>query len=138
MSGDKFKVTVPANGPMKFFRLHKGVGQATSPTLQILASPAGAAVNMPTNLTLGVVVSGSGSYSYQWKLNGTVLRGATNSTLSVTVTNLTNLGGYNVDTFTPILNPPQACILGIQLFDSLVAPSRIPVWLHSSRPITRH
>jgi pyruvate dehydrogenase E2 component (dihydrolipoamide acetyltransferase) len=37
---------------------------------------------------------------------------SSDDTLGGTIT-LTNLGGYGVDAFTPVLNPPQAAILGI-------------------------
>ncbi|MCX6923869.1 MAG: hypothetical protein NT154_11785 [Verrucomicrobia bacterium] len=59
------------------------------------ATPAGAIV-YGTWFSLGVVVGGTGPFSFQWRTNGAPLAGATNATLTFTNATANNSGAYSV------------------------------------------
>lgn len=62
----------------------------------ILLAPTNQAVQSNTTASLSVAAGGSLPLSYQWRLNGMNLAGATNSTLTLTKVNSTNAGHYSV------------------------------------------
>jgi len=49
-----------------------------------------------SNLYFSVTASGAGPFTYQWLFNGTAIAGATNSSLTISNTTVTNAGGYQV------------------------------------------
>ncbi|MDB6123148.1 MAG: Immunoglobulin I-set domain protein [Pedosphaera sp.] len=66
----------------------------TAPT--IVGQPAGQTVNAGANVTFNVNVNGTSPFSYQWKLNGTNLNGATDSALVLNNVQTNNAGSYAV------------------------------------------
>ncbi|HSU54226.1 MAG TPA: hypothetical protein VLT36_09225 [Candidatus Dormibacteraeota bacterium] len=62
----------------------------------ITNQPQSQVVVAPTNVSLGVGVSGAGPLSYQWRKDGLAAVGATNATLVLTGVSRTNVGAYSV------------------------------------------
>lgn len=62
----------------------------------ITASPAGATVAAGAAANLSVTATGTGPLTYQWRLNGRDLAGATSSTLGLTNIQPANVGVYTV------------------------------------------
>ena len=63
---------------------------------QVTAKPESQIVEIGQNVTLGVTVSGTAPFSYQWLLNGIPIPGAVNSTLHINPVTSTDLGNYSV------------------------------------------
>jgi hypothetical protein len=82
-----------------------GCGAATSSNAQLTVQPATNIATQPTASTIcqnntanfSVSATGQGSLSYQWKLDGNAIGGATSSTLAVSNAQLVNAGSYTVD-----------------------------------------
>ncbi len=81
------------------------VGSITSPTATltvntlapvITVQPPSFRVLPGTNVTFSVVASGPGQFTYQWRLNGGNVIGATASTLALSNVQLANAGNYSV------------------------------------------
>ena len=64
--------------------------------LLFLSSPAPVNANLGDNVTLTLVATGAGVLTYQWRLNGTNLPNATNSTLLLSSVTAANTGYYSV------------------------------------------
>jgi hypothetical protein len=62
----------------------------------IAANPQWQTVGSGNSTTLSVTATGSGPFTYQWRLNGNNLAGATGSSLSLNGLDLTNAGIYTV------------------------------------------
>jgi hypothetical protein len=62
----------------------------------ITTPPASQHVMPGSNVTFSVVASGSGPLTYQWKLNGVAIVGATNTTCTVANAQAGNMGFYSV------------------------------------------
>ncbi len=62
----------------------------------IATQPAAQQVTAGTNVSFTVVATGSNPLSYQWRLSGTNLAGATSSSLSLTNVQATDAGAYDV------------------------------------------
>jgi hypothetical protein len=62
----------------------------------ILAQPQSQAVLGGSNVTFTVVAGGTAPFSYQWRLNGAALAGATNSSLALANVQLGQAGAYSV------------------------------------------
>jgi len=62
----------------------------------ISAQPAGKTVTVGSNATFTVSASGSVPLSYQWRLNGTNIAGATGSGLTLTNVQMSQAGNYSV------------------------------------------
>jgi hypothetical protein len=63
---------------------------------EITGQPAGQTIASGSNASLNVAVAGMGPFSYQWRLNGASLAGATGSSLALNSVQLTNAGLYSV------------------------------------------
>lgn len=81
------------------------VGSATSNLAQLIisglppvitASPVAQVVNAGSNATFSVAVSGSPTFSYQWRKNGVPISAATASTLTLTNVQAADAAGYDV------------------------------------------
>lgn len=68
----------------------------------IVDQPQGGAVNAGTNLTLKVRAGGALPLSYQWLKDGSVLVGATDSSLTFPAIDSTNAGNYSVVVSNPL------------------------------------
>jgi hypothetical protein len=77
------------------YRQAAGLGTAAA-TPYVAAQPAGTSVNVGTNVTFNVIASGTGPLSYQWRLNGTNLLGATNTFFSKANVQPADGGNYTV------------------------------------------
>ena len=66
----------------------------TPPT--ITTPPATQAVNIGATATFSVVAAGTAPFTYQWKLNGTAIAGATNATYTIANVQAGNMGFYYV------------------------------------------
>jgi YVTN family beta-propeller protein len=74
-----------------------GIAVAAAPTApSISTQPATQSAVVGGTATFTVTASG-GTLTYQWKLNGTALLGATSATLTLTNVQLANAGSYTVD-----------------------------------------
>ena len=62
----------------------------------VTAKPESQIVEIGQNVTLGVTVSGTPPFSYQWLLNGVPIPGAVNSTFNINPVTSTDLGNYSV------------------------------------------
>lgn len=71
-----------------------GGGSPTPPTIS--TQPASLTATNGGSATFSVTASGSATLSYQWRTNGIVLSGATNSTLSLTGITTNHAGSYSV------------------------------------------
>jgi hypothetical protein len=70
---------------------------ATAVTVPAIKSqPVGMTINQGQNATFTVGVDGGGSYTYQWKKDGSSLLGATNSILRLVNVTAAQAGGYSV------------------------------------------
>ncbi|MCX6929071.1 MAG: immunoglobulin domain-containing protein, partial [Verrucomicrobia bacterium] len=67
---------------------------AVAPT--ITTQPVSQTVNTGVNVTFTVVATGTAPLSYQWRLNGTNLPGATSATLTLNSVTAANAGSYSV------------------------------------------
>lgn len=100
-----------------------------------------------TNVTLSVVASGANPLGYQWRFNGQIIPGATNSALSLSNVQLSDAGNYNVEVFNllgsvvsadaalrvhvpaSILTPPadQCIVAGSIALFHVVASGELPI-----------
>ena len=62
----------------------------------IASQPESQTVGIGANVTFRVAASGSSPFSYQWRLNGAVISGATSDTLILGVVAVTSAGSYTV------------------------------------------
>src|SRR6185503_11841701 len=62
----------------------------------VLQQPQNVATNAGRTVTFSVSAIGSGLLRYQWRFNGAIIAGATNTTLSITNAQLANAGIYTV------------------------------------------
>jgi uncharacterized delta-60 repeat protein len=62
----------------------------------IVAQPSGQTATAGSKVTLAVQATGSGTLSYQWKLNGVNIAGATQATLTLDNVQVSNAGKYQV------------------------------------------
>ncbi len=62
----------------------------------ILVQPLSQTVPGGADVTFGIIASGAGELTYQWRLNGTSLSGQTNSVLVLTNAQLADAGDYTV------------------------------------------
>jgi hypothetical protein len=69
-------------------------GKCTAPV--ILSQPTNQVAAVGSTLSLSVVATGASPLSYQWRLNGTNLAGASSSALALANLQLTNAGYYSV------------------------------------------
>jgi len=69
---------------------------AAQPPPTISAQPVSQVAAFGINATLSVNATGSGPFTYQWRLNGTNIVGATGSSLTLTSLQFTNGGSYTV------------------------------------------
>ena len=68
----------------------------TAPLPAIQAPPASQHVAPGSTVTFSVTAGGTGSLTYQWKLNGTAIAGATSATYTVANVQVGNMGFYSV------------------------------------------
>lgn len=98
--------TVPSFGAALFVNSPPFI--TTEPLSQIL--PPG------TNVTLSVVVEGSGPLAFQWRRNGVVLPGATNPTLTLTDLSAAQAGAYSLiisNVFASVISGTAVLTVGI-------------------------
>ena len=100
----------------------------------ITTQPASQTVRGGTNLTLSLVVSGDGPFSYQWRLNGELVVGATNATLDFASAQPGNSGVYSVLVYSgagtalssnavvSVLSPPAITIPPTNILARLLTP----------------
>jgi len=82
-----------------------GCGNVTSSNAALTVQPATLISSQPSASTIcqnntanfAVTATGQGTLSYQWKLNGNAISGATGSTLAVSNAQAINAGSYTVD-----------------------------------------
>jgi hypothetical protein len=82
-----------------------GCGNVTSSNAALTVQPATLISSQPSASTIcqnntanfAVTATGQGALSYQWKLNGNAISGATGSTLAVSNAQAINAGSYTVD-----------------------------------------
>lgn len=74
---------------------------AASQGLSITSQPQSQSLAAGQSASLSVTASSVGTLSYQWKLNGAALTGATNQTLNLSSVRTNNAGDYTVDVFVP-------------------------------------
>lgn len=67
-----------------------------NPMLSIVAPPQGATVVEGENASFSVALTGYGPYSYQWRLNGANIPGATTSSYDLNNVQLSNAGTFSV------------------------------------------
>ncbi len=67
----------------------------------IITQPASASVQVGNGITFSVAASGTVPLSYQWKLNGTTLPGATSASYSISNAQTNNSGSYSVTVSNP-------------------------------------
>jgi hypothetical protein len=85
--------------PARFYRAIPALANlaiipATPPV--ITAQPAGQTASSGTSATLTVTATGSGPFTYQWRLNGSDIAGATGSSLTLNSLQLADAGLYSV------------------------------------------
>lgn len=61
--------------------------------------PASAVKNPGDNITFSTTASGTGPFTYIWRLNGALLSGQTNNTFSILSVSSTNAGTYSVEVY---------------------------------------
>ncbi len=90
-------VTATATDPAGNTSVFYGGAQARSETfVHFHAHPTGAAVSEGTNITLRAEVSGAAPLTFQWRLNGTDVPGATNVSLALTNVQVVQRGSYQL------------------------------------------
>ena len=67
---------------------------SAAPTIQ--TQPSGGAYNVGDSLSLAVAVTGTTPFTYQWRMNGTPISGATASTFNIASLHTTDAGTYSV------------------------------------------
>jgi hypothetical protein len=77
------------------YRQAAGMGVAAARPY-VAAEPEGTVANVGTNITFSVIASGSAPLSYQWRLNGTNLTGATNTFYTKKNIQPPDAGNYSV------------------------------------------
>lgn len=80
----------------------------------ILAPPTNTFSRLSSNTVFAVAAVGNGLLRYQWRFNGTSISGATNASLVITNTQMTNAGAYSVtvtDSIGSIETPPVTLVL---------------------------
>jgi len=87
--------SVTVINPESGFAFHTPPASLTGPVI-ITQQPESQIARTGTNATFRVVATGSAPMSYQWRLNGLVLAGATNDTLAITNVQLSDDGVYSV------------------------------------------
>ena len=80
----------------RFYRLVTPLGPNAPPGPFILRSPRSVLNNVGEPVELNVFASGTGTLTYQWRFNGSILPGATASNLVVGNADLLNSGAYAV------------------------------------------
>jgi hypothetical protein len=63
---------------------------------EIITQPQGFAVNLGGSLTLSVAATGTGPFTYKWYRNGSVISGATGTSLTLSGFDLSKEGSYHV------------------------------------------
>lgn len=76
------------------YRQYQGLGTGAVPYL--VTQPAGAAVNVGTNITFNASATGTAPLRYQWRLNGTNLPGATNNFFTQANVQPADAGNYSI------------------------------------------
>ena len=88
---------------------------------EVTAKPESQIVELGQDITLGVTVSGTPPFSYQWLRNGTPIPGAVNRTLHINPVTSTDLGNYSVSV-------SNACgVLNGAAAEIIVEPKYLPV-----------
>ena len=72
------------------------VGTATPVAPAITTQPVGQTVAAGSTATFSVTATGAVPLSYQWRLNGTAISGATSATLTLTSVQANQAGSYSV------------------------------------------
>ncbi len=128
----------PADGGVYHVVAYNFAGSATSgpaalasvdavPTL--LAAPTDLMVTAGESVSLGVVATGAGTVSYQWRRHGLPLAGATAATLGFPRVSRTDAGLYDVIVragLTSVVSPAARLAVRPAAFPQLVAPD--PDW----------
>ncbi|HEY2952400.1 MAG TPA: immunoglobulin domain-containing protein, partial [Verrucomicrobiae bacterium] len=86
-AGDSFSASPPANGFASF--------ALTSPPI-IVTQPQSQTVLLGSNAIVSVVSDGTLPLTYRWRLNGSPITNATNSSLALINVQFANAGGYSV------------------------------------------
>jgi hypothetical protein len=96
----------------------------------IVTQPVGGAISIGGNEVLSVGATGTGPMSYQWKLNGANISGATRSQLTMNPIQFTNAGSYSV----VVSNAGGAVASGPALVN--VAPILVMSWSNNLLKLT--
>jgi hypothetical protein len=73
-----------------------GDGRPSGPPPVIVTQPTDQTVATPTAVTFAVVAGGTGPFRYQWRFNDETIAGATNNTLTLAPSSLSDAGQYQV------------------------------------------
>ncbi|MEY2879745.1 MAG: hypothetical protein RLZZ15_2125, partial [Verrucomicrobiota bacterium] len=88
---------VPATSPWPMHRQNpRRIGRLISTTLAIGVQPRSQTIPDGSSATFAVAAVGTGTIGYQWRLNGTAVRGATATSYTVDGANAANAGQYSV------------------------------------------
>lgn len=91
-----FHNNAPSYSAKNLYVLGRPGGTPVGAVPTILSQPIGRLVNGGTNTSLLVVANGTGPFSYQWRLNGSPINGATNSWLDLNNITFAQQGTYDV------------------------------------------
>jgi pectate lyase/pectin methylesterase-like acyl-CoA thioesterase len=93
----------------------------------ITAQPTGATLNLSDPLTLSVTATGTPAPTYQWKLNGANISGATSSTYFVPSVTAANAGNYTVTVTNAVSSVTSATASVVVLSPTMAVTSVTPV-----------
>ena len=96
-----------------------GAGLIAAPVINSFPASHGALLGSTDSFT--VVASGAAPLTYQWRFNGTVITGATNTSLSVSNLQLTSAGFYSVLVVNPAGAASAALFLEVQVPPGITA-----------------
>ena len=101
----------------------------------ITNQPASQVVTLGGSASFGVLAGGTAPLSYQWTLNGTILLGATNASLSLANVQYSQAGNYAVTVSSPYgsVTSSNAALtvispLATSFFDDFSGPTLNPIW----------
>jgi gliding motility-associated-like protein len=94
MNNNQYQVIITSNGlcPLTSNAVALTVNAATTLNTQ----PSGTTVCEPAGFTLTAAASGSGTVTYQWYKNGSIIGGATSATYTLASTTVADAGSYTV------------------------------------------
>ena len=91
-----FTASASAYATRNLYVLVRPGGTATGPAPALLSQPTSRLLNPGGSTTFAVSVSGTGPFTYQWRLNGAAIAGATNPWLDLSTVGFAQAGSYDV------------------------------------------